>query len=100
MPYEQVKQGDVWDFAKNPEFEGIMRGVKHDVGENKSNLYSFTLMDVNETPLSVWGSTVLDGQLEYIQPGQRVKITFLGMKPSPKRKGKEFKDFQVLVWKD
>lgn len=91
-PWKKVEMGDAWNFEENPELIGLYLGHDEDVGENHSNIYNF---EVNQTSVSVWGSTVLDGRMKKVNVGEEVKITFTGMKDSPTRKGKQYKDFEV-----
>jgi len=76
------------------EISGVLVGVKINVGENSSNLYT---LDTGEENVGVWGSTVLTPKMSAIETNSKIKIIFEGMKDSPKRKGKQFKDFTVLI---
>jgi hypothetical protein len=58
-------------------------------------LYNFKSVEDGQ-PVAVWGSTVLDQKMKYIEPGLRVKIAYLGKKKSPK--GNTYKDFAVGTW--
>ena len=84
--------GDTWNFDEAPEMVGLYLGHEEGVGENDSNLYTF---EVDQKNISVWGSTVLDIRLKNVKVGEEVKIVFNGMKDSPNRKGKQYKDFEV-----
>lgn len=89
--------GDVWDYkalGKGAEFEGIYLSKEENVGENNSNLYSFE--DKNRTFTQIWGSTLLDTRFKNLQPGEEVKIVYLGVEQSEKRKGKTYHNFQVF----
>ena len=55
--------------------EGVFIGAEHQVGENKSELYT---LETDGNPIKVWGSTVLDQKMVAIKPGDKVKITYLG----------------------
>lgn len=48
----------------------------------------------------VWRSTVLDSQMNGVKYGDRIKITYLGEVPSPKRPGKKYRNCQVEIWFD
>lgn len=98
MSFEKISFNEMWDFNENPELEGFYVGKKEDIGENHSNVYQVELDngEITET----WGSVALDSQLSGVKLGSRIKIVFEGMKPSAKRKGKEFKSFSCFVDKD
>ena len=74
------------------EISGVYLGVEHDVGENKSNLYTLEVEDGKT--VAFWGSKVLDGKMSVVKIGQLVKVIFLG-KVSPEG-GREYKDFDVF----
>lgn len=97
--YSKPDQANTWDFTKNPVLEGVKIRTQVDIGVNKSNLYTIRTLDT-EQEVKVWGATALDTQMEAVEDGMQIKIEYGGMKPSPKRPGKSFKDFSVLVWKD
>lgn len=90
--WEEVTLGNTWDFTKDKELIGLYLGKEEGVGENASTMFSF---EVDHQNMSVWGSTVLDGKMKNVKVGEEVKITFLGLKDSPNRKGKQYKDFKV-----
>lgn len=95
MAYKEIQQTPTWDFNETPVVEGEYLGKKDNVGENNSKIYNLRLADGNT--VGVWGSTVLDGKMTNVAIGQKIKIMFLGSKPSPNRKGKNYKDFSVYV---
>ena len=99
MSWKKVSNDNTktWDFEENATMEGTFKEKKESVGANASNVYTF---DVKGEEFGVWGSTVLDDQLSTIEPGMKVQITFLGVKPSktPGRKG--YKAFEVYKWID
>ena len=98
MPYEKISFNEMWDFNEENELEGYYVGKKEDVGENHSNVYQVE-MDNGEIA-EFWGATALDSQLSSIKLGSRVKIIYEGMVDSPKRKGKQYKNFSVFVDKE
>ena len=81
------------DWEKEKEIEGVLLQVKEDVGENHSRLY---IIEVEGEKVSVWGTTVIDAKMLEVKVGAKVKITFNGLKDSPKRKGKQYRDFIVM----
>ena len=93
--WKEVKGGDIFLFGKAGDFlDGELVDVRSEVGENKSVMYD---LQSGGKLWSVWGCTVLDGKMHRIMKGEFVRIVFLGEKPSEKRKGRNYKDFQVFV---
>lgn len=93
--WEEV-QTDMW-IPEEPgdAIEGTYLGVQPDVGENKSKLY--TIETEAKKQFNFWGSTVLDGKMIGVKPGQAIKVEFLGkVKPEGK---KEYKSYKVYVSK-
>ena len=79
----QVYLGDV--------ITGVYKKLKTDVGANSSNVYEIE----NESGLfSVWGTTVLDAQMEEVPLGSEVQITHLGKKIAKDGKT-QFRGFEV-----
>jgi len=95
MEWNEVTASSAWDFEKSPVVQGKYVKKDTDVGENGSNMYKLEQED--GSIVSVWGSTVLDNKMDNVGIGQTIQIKFLGKKPSPNRKGKEYKDFAVLI---
>jgi len=92
--WKKVELGDTFKFEKvGDEITGLYLGSEENVGENNSNIYQFETEGKN---VSVWGSTVLDTRMKNVKVGEEVKIVFLGLKDSPNRKGKQYKDFDVF----
>ena len=95
---ETGERNKVWNFEEdNSEvFEGVYRSRKENVGQFKSNVY------VCEHQLGekfdIWGNSVLDSNFEKVKFGDKIKITFLGMKKSGG--GRHFKNFLFEVWSD
>lgn len=98
MSYEKVSFSEMWDFNENKELEGYYLGKKEDVGENHSRIYQVELDSGEITEF--WGATALDSQMDRVSIGSRIKIIYNGLVDSPKRKGKQYKSFDVLVDKD
>ncbi|MEK6886772.1 MAG: hypothetical protein AABW88_02990 [Nanoarchaeota archaeon] len=96
--YEKVSFNEMWDFNENRELEGYYVGKKEDVGENHSNVYQVEADDGQVWDF--WGATALDSQMNSVRLGSRIKIVYEGLKDSPKRKGKKYKDFSVFVDKE
>lgn len=91
--WKKVEQAKTWIFTDKPEMVGVYTGKEENIGENNSTVYNFETADGEN--VSVWGSTVLDTRLKNVKEGQEVKIKFLGEVPSPNRKGKTYKNFEV-----
>ncbi len=66
----------------NDELTGTYLSVEHEVGPNKSNMYLIEKDDGEK--IKVWGSHVLDTRFDYIKPGERIKIVFLGTEKAEK----------------
>lgn len=49
--------------------------MKENVGENAANVY---IIDTEEQKMAVWGSTVLDGKMDEVVKGNKIRITYLG----------------------
>jgi len=89
-------QTEIWvPENKGDEISGIYLNVQLEVGENKSNFYTFEVEEGKT--MAFWGSKVLDGKMLAVKVGQQVKVVFLGkVKPD---KGREYKDYDVFVKK-
>jgi hypothetical protein len=75
MAYEKVDLG-VWKPEKaNDAIEGVFIKAEENVGQNKSILYH---IEVDGSPLAIWGSTVLDIKMSVVKPGNKIKIVYLG----------------------
>jgi len=83
-----------WNPHEEKEIEGTLISIKKEQGPNKSMVY---VIDVGEEKVSIWGTTVLDSKMAAVSENSKIKIIFNGLKDSPKRKGKQYKDFSVLV---
>jgi len=64
---------------------------EHDVGVNHSNLYHLKTVDGKQ--ISVWGSTVLDNRLEFVEEGAVIRITYKETKEN--KRGQPVKIFKV-----
>ena len=76
MSYLKVttSQTSTWDFCATDTIEGIYRSHKENVGPNNSRMYDIELENGEVVP--VWGSTVLDSQMNGVKYGDRIKITY------------------------
>lgn len=75
MAYQKVELGTWKPENENDSVEGVFIRAEQDVGENKSNLYH---LEVDQRPLAIWGSTVLDIKMTIVKPGDKIKIVYLG----------------------
>lgn len=82
------------DWEENKQLEGVLVGVKRNVGSNGSNIYIIEEPDGNR--VEFWGSTVLDSQLTGVLEGTEVRVVHLGLKKNPKS-GREYRDFEVWL---
>lgn len=97
MNWEKIElKGDAHDFSGERSVEGKYVSMRDNVGPNNSNIY--TLEKDDGTLVSVWGSTVIDNQMQYVPKLARVKIEYMGKVTSDKTK-REYKDFSVSIWK-
>jgi hypothetical protein len=95
--WKKVVLGNTWDFkaaGKGAEFVGIYLSKDEHVGENDSNVYNFEVK--NGEIMGVWGSTILDVRFKNLKFGEEVKIVYLGLEQSEKRKGKTYHNFNVF----
>jgi len=75
MAFEKVDIG-VWKPQEdNEEIVGTFVRMEEDVGANKSRLYH---LDVDEKPVAIWGSAVLDTKMTAAKAGDRIKVVYLG----------------------
>jgi hypothetical protein len=100
---------DTWDYKKeyevagNPDvgvsFEGIYKGMKSDIGQYHSTLYSFENM--KGEAVGVWGATALDMSMTQLidtavlEVGDTVRILYEGKQKNPKT-GRMFNSFKVF----
>lgn len=81
---------DVWD--KEKPIEGTLTKTEHDIGPNKSNMYT---IKTEEGEVKVWGSTVLDDKLLGVPQGSYVKLEYEGKLKS--KKGAEYHSYKVFI---
>lgn len=88
--------GEIWNgkdsnLKENDELEGRYIDKEINVGPNKSNLYHIETDD--GTVVKVWGSTVIDGNMDEIARGKYVRIVYNGLKKG--KTGKEYKSYTI-----
>lgn len=74
------------------EVQGILLGVKDDVGPNLSRVYT---VNIGGKQYGMWGATGLDNQMTDVALGEEIRIKYLGMKTNPKTK-RDFKNYEVF----
>jgi len=76
MVFNENKPG-IWTYENDEDFIiGVLLKIEHDVGPSKSMLYT---LSVDEKPISVWGSTILDQRMLGIKVGGLIRITYKGL---------------------
>ena len=65
------------------------------IGENNSTIY--VLENDATMRIGVWSSSVIDSKFRRIPIGSLVKVVYRGEKPSQKRRGKTYKDYDVFL---
>lgn len=83
-----------WNCEEQPELEGTLTSVKHNVGVHSQTIYNVVTED--GTIYNVWESAVLKQLLSALQTGTYLKLVYLGKKASKKGFGK-YKDFDLFV---
>lgn len=84
---------DVWNKEAEPELEGKLMKIEHNVGPNESTMY--TIEKDSGEALKVWGSTVLDDRFLGVPEGTYVKVTYEGLKKGSA--GKSYHNYKVYV---
>lgn len=106
MAFKSTKgSGNIWDPRKdetgakrtvateNDFIDGYYVSMKEGVGMHKSNVYSLRTTEGKD--MEVWGSTVIDGEMEKIRLGTMIRIKWLGYQES--KKGTKFDNFDILI---
>lgn len=76
MAYEEVDPQD-WKYEKDGDFiEGILVRAQHDIGVNKSMLYS---IETSDGVKNVWGAAILDSRMALVKVGDKIKVTYKGL---------------------
>ncbi len=91
--WKQTGSSDTWDFEKNKELQGVFLETREGVGSNNSKMHYVRTKDGER--VGFWGSTVLDGRLQEVPVGSQIMIVYKGKQESEKRKGSQFKVFEV-----
>ena len=76
MAYEEINPG-IWTYEVEGDFvEGIFVKAEKNVGPQNSMMYH---LEVEEKPMSIWGSAILDQRMMWAKPGDKTKITYKGL---------------------
>lgn len=75
MAFEKVEVNTWKPQEENEEVVGIFLRAEDDVGANNSMLYH---IEVEEKPIAIWGSAVLDTKMAAVKRGDSIKIIYLG----------------------
>jgi len=97
--WKEVSQtsNPTWNPESGKHAEGKLVNKQGNIGPNKSNLY--TLQQADGTKMGVWGTAMLDSNLDRISIGDMVKIEYLGKATNPKT-GREYRNFRISVAQD
>jgi len=79
----------LWEPNKGDSIEGIYKGVQHNVGKNKSDMYT---IEIDGELNNFWGSTVLDRKMMYVKVEDSIRVTYDG-----KDEEKDYKKYSVEV---
>ena len=91
MTFEKVGEDlpPLWGPNEGDSIKGIYRGVQHNVGKNKSDMYT---IEVDGELNNFWGSTVLDKKMMCVKVDDNIRITYEG-----KDAEKDYKKYSVEV---
>lgn len=90
MEFEEINP-NVWKPENEGDtVEGVVIRKQKNVGINESNAYH---LENKGTQVMVWGATVLDNRMEYVNVGEFVRITYKGKNKNSK--GQDVKLFKV-----
>lgn len=95
--YQEVNPTD-WTYEKDGDFiEGILVRKQEKIGPNESMLYSIEAL---EGVKNVWGATILDSRMAFVNVGDKIKITYKGRAKESKKGKNPAKIFKVEVDKE
>lgn len=90
MEFETIEP-NVWKPEQDGDFiEGVLIAKKEKLGPNESKAY---YLEKDSSQVLVWGSTVLDSRMEFVDIRSYLKITFKGTQKN--NKGQDTKIFKV-----
>lgn len=89
--WQEVQPGIWKPEADGDSIQGVLIAKRTKVGANESNAY-----DIECGPdklFMVWGSTVLDDRMNFVNVGDKVRITYKGTETN--KKGQPVKIFKI-----
>lgn len=86
----------MWNFEESPILEGYYKAKEEKVGPNESNVYHFELKNGSVT--SVWGSTVIDNNLQSMPLDTFMQISYVGEVKG--QRGTKYKNFTFAIWEE
>lgn len=91
MTYEKVGEDlpPLWEPKEGDSIEGIYKGLQHNVGKNKSDMYT---IEVDGELNNFWGSVVLDKKMMSAKVEDQIRVTYEG-----KDEEKDYKKYSVEV---
>lgn len=92
MAMKEITPGTWKPEKEGDKIKGVFISKDEDVGDFDSTVYH---LDVEGTPMGVWGSAALNPKMVGVKPGTIVEIEFTGTAPS--KKGADTKLFKVSV---
>ena len=73
MEFEEIEP-NVWKYEKEGDsIEGVLIRKEEGVGPNKSRTYH---LEKDGKQWMVWGTTIIDNRMAYVEVGKYVKITY------------------------
>lgn len=95
MSWKKLEDGSpTWNLLETPEIRGRLVEKQSDVGPHHSCVY---VLETDDGPTNVWGSTVLDRLMKKVEIGQSICVKYMGERTGEKT-GHSFKHFEV--WMD
>lgn len=94
--WEEITQGETiptWDYKTDKVLEGTYKGMKTNIGPNKSNIYQ---VEGKKGLVGIWGTSVLDTQFAQIPLDNEVKLEYLGKQKNPKT-NREYHAFKIYT---
>lgn len=91
MEYEEINP-NIWKPEEEGDsIEGVLINKETEVGDYKSNAYAIETKDNKQ--MLVWGCTILDDRMKYVEAGDQIKITYKGVEQN--KKGQPVKIYKV-----
>jgi len=87
--WENISPG-IWKPEKDGDsIEGVLKAKRTNVGVNNSNAYD---LETKDGGFMIWGSKVLDDRMNFVDIGDKVRITYKG-----KEKNKKEQDVNIYT---